>query len=87
MERLPSLESRVSAAEESRVEVQMALAREQARVEQARAEKTKAESETQGVVAELDATKKALKSLLDSLDTRRKYEKLLEEHNKGEIEV
>lgn len=84
---LPSLEARVAAAESARVEVQMELAREQARGEQAKAERSKAESETQGVVAELDATKKALKSLLDSLDSRQKYEALLQEHNKGELGI
>ncbi|KAG7667801.1 hypothetical protein NADE_002560 [Nannochloris sp. 'desiccata'] len=40
------------------------------------------EAKTGALQAELDATKKALESLLASLDTRQKYEALLENHEK-----
>jgi hypothetical protein len=76
---VPEIESKLAAANKETSKTEAELKKVTAAKQAVQGEM---EAKTAALQAELDATKKALESLLVSLDTRQKYEALLEEHEK-----
>jgi len=76
---VPETESKLTAAKKETSAFEAELKKVQAAKQTVEAEM---KAQIGALQAELDATKKALKSLLASLDTRQKYEALIEVHEK-----
>jgi len=76
---MPEIESKLADAKKETLTIEEELKQVQAAKQTVHAEMS---VKTGALQAELDATKKALKSLLSSLDTRQKYEALVEAHEK-----
>jgi hypothetical protein len=86
LEEMESTREQLEATNEAAAECEVQNALLDERAAHAEDEGTHAKNELKVAVAEAAAAKRALESLLLSLDVRERYEKLLKEHEKGKVE-